>query len=82
MEIGFTSNHKAKEIVISKGGYMWLFEAKYINMDSDEEFIRKIEFDGDNFFNTEKECYLYAMERALEMKQKSECLCNLEFVAC
>lgn len=71
-----------QEIVISKGGYMWLFEAKYINMDSDEEFIRKIEFDGDNFFNTEKECYLYAMEKALEMKQKNECLCSLEFVAC
>lgn len=61
---------------------MWLFEAKYTNMDSDEEFIRKIEFDGDNFFNTEKECYLYAMEKALEMKQKNECLCSLEFVAC
>lgn len=63
---------------------MWLFEAKYINMDSGEEFIRKIEFDGDNFFNTTKECYLYAMEKALEMKQKkkNECLCSLEFVAC
>ena len=61
---------------------MWLFEAKYINMDRGEELIRKIEFDGDNFFNTKKECYLYAMERALEMRQKNECLCNLEFVAC
>lgn len=43
---------------------------------------RKIEFDGDNFFNTGDECYLYAMQKALEMKQKNECLGCLEFIAC
>lgn len=58
---------------------------RYENMDCDS-FIksvkRKIEFDGDNFFNTGDECYLYAMRQALEMKQKNECLGCLEFIAC
>lgn len=63
---------------------MWIFEAEYENMD--DCFIkivrRKIEFDGDNFFNTGDECYRYALEKALEMKQKNECLSKLEFIAC
>lgn len=61
---------------------MWLFEAKYINMDSNEEFIRKIEFDGDNFFNTGDECYRYALGKALEMRKANECLGCLEFITC
>lgn len=64
---------------------MWIFEAIYENMDynsSIKSIKRKIEFDGDNFFNTGDECYLYAMKQALLMKQKNECLCCLEFIAC
>lgn len=64
---------------------MWLFEAKYKNMDcnsSIESVKRKIEFDGDNFFDTEYECYQYAMDRALAMRNASECLVSLEFIAC
>lgn len=56
---------------------MWLFEAEYTNMDC-ESFIdsvrRKIEFDGDNFFDTGEECYLYAMKQALKMRQKNKCI--------
>ena len=29
---------------------MWLFEAKYVNMDNGKKVTRKISFDGDNFF--------------------------------
>ena len=64
---------------------MWIFEAKYDVMDlesSIKSIKRKIEFDGDNFFDTEAECYHYAMSKALKMKQKNECLGNLEFIAC
>ena len=64
---------------------MWIFEAEYLNMDQnslEESVKRKIEFDGDNFFDTEGECYHYALEQALLMKQKNECLCCLEFIAC
>lgn len=32
---------------------MYLFEAKYTNMDNEKEIVRKIEFDGDNFFDTD-----------------------------
>ena len=52
---------------------MWIFIATYENMDlnsSIKSVKRKIEFDGDNFFDTDDECYLYAMRQALEMKQK------------
>lgn len=61
---------------------MWLFEAAYDNMDSNASVKRKIEFDGDNFFNTGNECQRYALEKALEMRKTNECLCSLEFIAC
>lgn len=64
---------------------MWLFEATYENMDCDS-FIkcvkRKIEFDGDNFFDTGNECYHYALEQALKMRQKNELLGCLDFIMC
>ena len=40
---------------------MWYFEAKYYDIIADKEITREIAFDGENFFNSEKECYLYAM---------------------
>ena len=64
---------------------MYVFVATYENMDlnsSIKSVKRKIEFDGDNFFDTEKECYCYALEQALKIKQKNECLGCLEFIAC
>lgn len=60
---------------------MYIFEAHYINMDNDKEVIRKIEFDG-QFLENEKECYLYAMGKAYDMKEKNECFAFLEFIAC
>lgn len=60
---------------------MYLFEAHYINMDNDEEIIRKIEFDG-QFLENDKECYVYAMTKAYESKEKNELLCTVEFIAC
>lgn len=61
---------------------MWLFEAKYINMDTGAEITRKIEFDGDAFFTTERQCYTHAMGRAYDMMQRNECFSSLEFIAC
>lgn len=61
---------------------MWYFEAKYYDIIVDKKITRKIEFDGENFFNSEKECYLYAMEKAYEMKKESEMLDSVEFIAC
>lgn len=61
---------------------MYIFEAKYTNMDTNEIRIQSIEFDGGNFFETEKECYIYAMEKAYDDKKANECLCAVEFIAC
>lgn len=61
---------------------MYRFEAKYTNMDTNEERKQLIEFDGDNFFNTEKECYVYAMTNAYENKNSNERLGSVEFISC
>ena len=60
---------------------MYLFEAHYINMDTDAEITKKIEFDG-QFFDTEKEIYLYAMSKAYDMTKENELFSSLEFIAC
>ena len=61
---------------------MWLFEAKYINMDSGEKVIRKIAFDGENFCDTEDQCYICAMKMALKNRNKNERLYTLDFISC
>ena len=50
-------------------------------MNNEEKVSRKIEFDG-QFFNSEREIYLYAMGKAYDMKQENECFDNIEFIAC
>jgi hypothetical protein len=60
---------------------MWIFEAHYMNMETEEESAIKIEFDG-QFLGSEKEAYLYAMEKAYDRKSKEECLESVEFIAC
>lgn len=63
------------------GNKMYYFLAHYINMETNAEITRKIEVDG-QFFNTEKEIYLYVMSKAYNMMEENECFSNLEFVAC
>lgn len=58
---------------------MYLFKAYYENMDNGDEIIRKIEFD-DHYSENEKECYVYAMIRACELKKRNECLGMVEFI--
>lgn len=60
---------------------MYIFEANYINMDNDKEITRKIEF-SEQFFDSEEECYMYAMGRAYSMKQDNEFLASVVFIAC
>ena len=60
---------------------MYIFEAHYINIPKDEEVVRKIEF-HEQFLDTERECYLYAMGRAFDMAQVGDMFASLEFVAC
>ena len=59
---------------------MWLFVAHYVNMDTEDEISRSIEFDEHDLSN--KECYLHAMSIAYDMKKTNECLGSLEFIAC
>lgn len=61
---------------------MYIFIAHYINMETDQERNQSIKFDGDNFFETEKECYIYAMTKAYEDKRENERLSSVEFLSC
>lgn len=60
---------------------MYIFEAHYENMDTEEEITRKIEVDS-QVVGIEKECYIYVMTRAYENKKANECLASIEFIAC
>lgn len=62
---------------------MYIFEASYTNMETMEETVKTIEFDGDMLFRTDRECYLYAMGRAYDlMDETKESFSALEFVSC
>ena len=59
---------------------MWLFVAHYVNMDTEDEISRSIEFDELDL--SAKDYYLHAMSIAYDMKKPNECLGSLEFIAC
>ena len=42
---------------------MWLFEAKYVNMDNGKGVTRKIAFDEENLCDTEHQCYIMLKNR-------------------
>lgn len=60
---------------------MYLFKAHYINIETEKEITKSIEFNGQSF-DSEKECYLYAMEKAYDLIEKNEMFSSLEFIAC
>lgn len=60
---------------------MYTFEAYYLKMDTDEALSRFIEFDGQSF-NTEEECYVYAMKEAYRLKQPNELLSGVDIIMC
>lgn len=61
---------------------MYLFIAHYTDVNTFKERKKSIEFDGDNFFNTELECWKYAIDRAMDYRTDTEILGNIELVAC
>lgn len=60
---------------------MYRFNAHYINMDNDETRTQEIYF-SEQFFKSEKECYIHAMSIAYDGAAKNECLVNVEFISC
>ena len=58
---------------------MYIFEAKYQNMENGEELTKTIEIYEDR---PEAEIYVAAMYRTYEMKKPEQCLCSVEFLAC
>ena len=60
---------------------MYIFVAHYVDMNTDSTNERKMELNG-QFFDSEKEIYLYAMGKAFDMTKENECFSSLEFIAC
>lgn len=60
---------------------MYIFVAHYVDMNTDSTNERKMELNG-QFFDSEKEIYLYAMSEAFDMTGENEILLCLEFIAC
>ena len=60
---------------------MYLFEAQILNMDTDISIVRTIEIDG-QFFESERDCYTYAMGVAYDSLNGNEILEKLELIAC
>lgn len=58
---------------------MYSFKAHYTNMDNGERITRKIELLDDR---DEKSIYLMAMGVAYDLKEKNECLGDVEFISC
>lgn len=60
---------------------MYLFEARYINMNRNGSITRKIEI-NDQYFSEEKKIYLLAMDKAYEFKKENECFTDIKFIGC
>lgn len=60
---------------------MWLFEAHYTNIFTEEKSKEKIEIDIP-CYGADKEAYLQAMGVAYDRKSEKHCLDSLEFIAC
>ena len=58
---------------------MYIFEAKYQNMENGNEQTETIKICDDG---PEAEIYVAAMRSAYEMKKHEQCLCAVEFLAC
>ena len=60
---------------------MYIFEAKYQNMENGEEHAETITVEIYEDM-TEFDAYIEAMRRAYAIKKPEQCLCAVEFVAC
>lgn len=57
---------------------MYLFEGKYIDINNDEEIIRKIGFEMEDM-KYETECCMYAINIANCLKKENECLVGVKY---
>lgn len=69
-----------RESLFIGGSGMYLFEAHYTDTISGIDIIKEIRFNG-QFFSTEKQRYLYAMDKAYNLEQKDERFTSLEYIS-
>lgn len=60
---------------------IYLFEAHYINMATHKNRKASIEI-GRNLITIDKQAYVYAMDKAYDMREDNESLSSVELIAC
>ena len=57
---------------------MYIFELHYIDIDTGREIIKKLEVDS-QLFDSEKEIYIHAMNRAYNIMEENELFFRLDY---
>ena len=57
---------------------MYIFELHYIDIDTGREIIKKLEVDR-QLFDSEKEIYIHAMNRAYNIMEENELFFRLDY---
>lgn len=60
---------------------MYTFELHYIDMYTDREIIKTLKVDS-QLYDTEKEIFIHAMDRAYNMSKGHELFSSIEFISC
>lgn len=60
---------------------MYIYEATYYNEITNKNITRTIEFDG-SILDNGKDCYLYATNKAFDIKEPDEHLAQVTLVSC
>ena len=60
---------------------MYTFELHYIDIDTGKDIIKTLKVDS-QLYDTEKEIFMHAMNRAYDIMEENEMLHGIEFITC
>ena len=60
---------------------MYTFELHYIDIDTGRDIIKTLKIDS-HLYETEKEIFMHAMNRAYDIMEENEMLYGIEFITC
>ena len=58
---------------------MYTFELHYINIDTDRKIIKTLKVDS-QLYETEKEIFMHAMNRAYDIMEENELFYGIEYI--
>ena len=60
---------------------MYTFELHYIDMNTDRDIIKTLKVDS-QLYDSEKEIFIHAMDRAYSIMEENELFSSIEFISC